>query len=94
MLFRSFGIEVAKLAGLPDSVLQRAYTILNSIEANSSFNINEDKLNRQIDFASHQKNSLIKSLKSIDINELTPMDALKKLDSIIQNANMIEDHYD
>lgn len=91
---RSFGIEVAKLAGLPDSVLQRAYTILNSIEANSSFNINEDKLNRQIDFASHQKNSLIKSLKSIDINELTPMDALKKLDSIIQNANMIEDHYD
>lgn len=91
---RSFGIEVAKLAGLPDSVLQRAYTILSSIEANSSFNINEDKLNRQLDFASHQKNSLIKSLKAIDINELTPIEALKKLDSIIQNANMIEDHYD
>lgn len=91
---RSFGIEVAKLAGLPDSVSQRAYTILHSIEANSSFNINEEKLNNQLDFAGHQKNSLIKSLQAIDINELTPIEALKKLDSIITDANMIEDHYD
>lgn len=91
---KSFGIEVAKLAGLPDSIVKRAYTVLGAIEASSSFEINEDRLEKQIDFSTHQKNIFINYIKNININELTPIEALKELYSLKESAKMIEDNYD
>lgn len=91
---RSFGIEVAKLSGMAKPIIDRARTILASIEASSSLTVNEEKLDRQLDFYSQQRENLLSQIRAIDINNLSPLDALKELDSIIKNANLLGDNYD
>ncbi|MDR2437553.1 MAG: DNA mismatch repair protein MutS [Endomicrobium sp.] len=77
---KSYGIHVAKIAGLPHQVIERAYKILNRFESNSSGEINRLEDNRQIEFF---QNSIVESegpqilveLRKIDINTLSPIDA-------------------
>lgn len=74
---QSFGLNVAKLAGLPESVLKRAKNILNNLESDDN-----KKDNNQMDFFTQPKNDnsdLIQEIKRIDPNNLTPLDALKKI---------------
>lgn len=91
---RSFGIEVAKLSGMAKPIIDRARTILASIEASSSLTVNEEKLDKQLDFYSQQRENLLGQIRAIDINNLSPLDALKELDSIVKNANLLGDSYD
>ncbi len=89
---RSFGIEVARLAGFPDSIIKRATTVLNSIEKTSSFSINQDKLETvQVDFSSYQKDAFIQSISMIDIDNISPIDALNKLSHLIDESKLIGD---
>ncbi|MDO5717558.1 MAG: DNA mismatch repair protein MutS [Tissierellia bacterium] len=89
---RSFGIEVAKLAGFPISVTKRAKNVLKSIEKTNSFKINTDKIdNLQIDFSSYQKEAFIKSIKEINLNEMSPLDALNRLSQLIDESKLIGD---
>ncbi|WP_282925882.1 DNA mismatch repair protein MutS [Helcococcus kunzii] len=90
---RSYGIEVAKLSGLPDEILFRANVILSSLDKN----ILEE--NKQLSFASVNEDNeneikrdlIIKELKSIDIDNLTPMDALQLINSFKNKAKDITD---
>ncbi len=90
---RSFGIEVASLAGLPESVLSRAREILHILEQNDL--TRENTLTNSLDEDYAQKtienNKNIKKITSIlsdlDVNALTPLNAF---DILIQLKNYIK----
>jgi DNA mismatch repair protein MutS len=76
---RSYGIHVGQLAGLPKPVVQRASEILRQLEATSgsAVKINPEAAKQIALFP--ETNPLVDELKKIDINELSPMEALNKL---------------
>jgi DNA mismatch repair protein MutS len=72
----SYGIHVAKLAGIPQSVLARASLILKNIITSNNLAIKPESNNYQPSLFS-QADILTESIKSVDINRITPMEALK-----------------
>ena len=85
---RSYGIEVARLAGLPDVVLRRAFELMEIFERENPTHINQEKispplpqiaLKRQIMLFSPEKDGIIEELASLDIDNMTPRQALKIL---------------
>lgn len=87
----SFGIHVARMAGMPPDLIERAKDILKQLEAkhvDSSLseqvkNISTPKLQLSI-FDAHSQTfeEIREMLSTIDINRLTPVDALMKLNEI------------
>lgn len=83
----SFGIHVAKMAGMPQTVVQKAQKILKQLEKDhSTETINQTKENdMQLSFF-NLDDPLLEDIKSeilnLDINTLTPVEALMKLNSI------------
>lgn len=83
----SFGIHVAKMAGMPQTVVQKAQKMLKQLEKDhSSENINGVKENDlQLSFF-NLDDPLLEDIKSeilnLDINTLTPVEALMKLNNI------------
>ncbi|MDE6385190.1 MAG: DNA mismatch repair protein MutS, partial [Eubacterium sp.] len=82
----SFGIEVAKLAGVPDSVVKRAKVILKELEQNkidikfkAEDAVVEEEDDIQFNFTVNGKNEIIEILKTIDVNTLTPIEAMQTL---------------
>ncbi|NPV76974.1 MAG: DNA mismatch repair protein MutS [Anaerolineae bacterium] len=76
---RSYGIHVAQLAGLPRPVIQRASEILNQLEISSgkAVTLNPGIPQQMVLFP--ETNPLLNELKSLDINTLSPIEALNKL---------------
>ncbi|RMG24831.1 MAG: DNA mismatch repair protein MutS [Armatimonadetes bacterium] len=81
---RSYGIQVARMAGLPRSVLQRAAEVLEDLEAKSeapsATKITEKTM--QLTLFEADESPLIKRLKEIDTAQLTPLEALVLLDDL------------
>ncbi|MGE4347193.1 MAG: DNA mismatch repair protein MutS [Flavobacteriaceae bacterium] len=82
----SFGIHVAKMAGMPQTVVQKAQKMLKQLEKDhSSENISPAKDDLQLSFF-NLDDPLLEDIKSeilnLDINTLTPVEALMKLNSI------------
>ena len=84
---QSFGIEVAKLAGLPQSVIKRAKVILKELESNKieiEFKsdealIEEDETDIQYNFRTNSTDDILELIKTVDINTLTPIEAMQTL---------------
>ena len=80
---KSYGIHVAKLAKMPDELLNRASNILKVYEAHDTMN---NKIEEQVSFNFEQQsknnNELYDYIDSIDINNLRPLDAMNVLDEI------------
>ncbi len=93
---QSYGIQVAKLAGLPDSVLSRAKEIVEELNANDISGIaknikvhsavkrkkaapDEVDLAQMSLFDTIKDDDIIAELKEIEINSLTPMEAMNRL---------------
>jgi DNA mismatch repair protein MutS len=76
---RSYGIHVAQLAGLPKPVIQRANEILTELEksAGKAVSMNPE-LPKQLALFP-ETNPLVAELRSIDLNSMTPIEALNKL---------------
>lgn len=79
----SYGIHVAKLAGVPNDVVKRANKILNSLEK-GDVKVKETKEDKkqvegQIDLCNLQFADLAHELDKINLNELTPIEALNVL---------------
>ncbi len=76
---RSYGIHVGQLAGLPRPVVTRAGEILRTLEASSgkAVKINPDSPRQLALFP--ETNPLLDELKSLDMNTLSPIEALNKL---------------
>ena len=77
---KSYGIHVAKLANMPDEIIDNANKILNEFE-NSNKNNKKEKIQLAMDFdESEEKTDSIKEiLKDIDPLNLTPLEALNVL---------------
>ncbi len=92
---KSYGIQVAKLAGLPESVIDRAKEIVEQLLANDiietvkNISVESTKTKKkQLDevdlsqislFDAVKDDDIINELKSIDVGNMTPVDALNKL---------------
>lgn len=91
---QSFGIEVAKLAGVPDSVVKRAKVILKELETNSvkiEFKaedsiIEEEESDIQYNFTANGKQEIFEILKTVDVNTLTPIEAMQTLYDLKKKA--------
>ena len=68
---KSYGIYVAKLAGLPPAVTQRAEQILDTLEIK-----NPKPVPLQLCLFGDEEDPVIDAIKSVDINSLTPLEAL------------------
>ena len=81
---KSYGIHVAKMAGLPQIILDRANEILLHHIKNSKEKGNylPKGNNDQISIFKENDKSYLKDLKHIDINKLTPIEAQKILDNL------------
>lgn len=79
---KSYGIEVAKLAGLPVMVTSRASQILQELESEKlSGNLNQKTISKQFDEPknTYRNHAGLEKLKQLDLNTLTPLEALNKL---------------
>jgi DNA mismatch repair protein MutS len=76
---RSYGIHVAQLAGLPRPVVQRAGEILNQLEASSGKAVKIDPQAAQQLALFPETNPLLDELKSLDLNTLSPIEALNRI---------------
>jgi DNA mismatch repair protein MutS len=82
---KSYGIHVAELAGIPQSVIQRSREILFELNENPNENVKasiEVKKEFQMDLFSKKQSEIINDLKDIDINKMTPIEAMTKLDEL------------
>ena len=83
----SYGVEVAKLAGVPQTVVNRARVILKALEAQETAPARqparsapaEEPAPMQMGMFTDMNNAVIEELKQLDVNTLTPIEALTKL---------------
>jgi len=76
---RSYGIHVAQLAGLPRAIIQRANEILRQLEASSGKAVKiEPEGARQLALFP-ETNPLLEELHNLDLNALSPIEALNLL---------------
>ena len=76
---KSYGIHVAQLAGLPSPVIGRANEIMMELERSSGRGVKIDPNAAQQAALFPETNPLLDELKSIDVNSLSPIEALNKL---------------
>ena len=87
---KSYGIQVARLAGLPKRVLDRAHEVLFNLEQSEFDEVGIPKISRsencdtkhspgQLGLFSEPENPLIQKIKEIDPNQLSPREALEVL---------------
>jgi len=85
---KSYGIHVAKLAGLPKSVVHRAREVLTELEGDSRAAPKrrpKEAVVQQLSFFG-QKPPVVEELEKLDIDSLTPLEALTKLYELQQKA--------
>ena len=92
---RSYGIEVARLAGVSPKVVARAEALLHHLEheneGKTRIRLGQKNLEGQINlFQSAQTlkclDDFVDKLKKIDVNQLNPIQALSTLDALVQEA--------
>ena len=75
---KSYGIHVAALANMPDSLIKRADEILNQYEANKK-NIKNDNVQLSFAFDEQKDDSLKDFIQDINPDQMTPIEALNTL---------------
>ena len=93
----SFGIHVARLAGMPNSIVQRAETILHQLETNNADNRQMLPASAENNHTDHESSGtqlsffqlddpVLEAVRDeilhLDVNNLTPVEALNKLNDI------------
>ena len=80
---RSYGIHVAQLAGVPKAVVKRAKDILRELEAAGGDFVIQPREQpegpQQLSFFQADTEPLIAFLRDLNVDELSPLDALTKL---------------
>ena len=95
---KSFGIHVARLAGVPHPVLVRAHEIQARLEV-SDINQHgigqnilgdaEKRKDEQVNLFDYRKTEIINELQTLDVMALTPMDAINKLFLLREKARKL-----
>ena len=94
---KSYGVHVARIAGVPKSVVSRAHEIQARLEVSDinqetiSQNILETKKkkDRQTDLFHLKHDELVEELQALDVNAMTPMDALNHLYRLREKARKL-----
>ncbi|MBI4927915.1 MAG: DNA mismatch repair protein MutS, partial [Anaerolineae bacterium] len=76
---RSYGIHVAQLAGIPRPIIQRANEIMRELEASSGKAVHISPGTAQQMALFPETNPMLDELKEMDVNALTPIEAINKL---------------
>ena len=85
---RSFGIEVASLAGLPNDVVTRAKELLKSLEFADIGRQAKMNSSQQLSFYNNDGSSeIVNILKDVDLDNITPRHALDILSDLKEKAN-------
>jgi DNA mismatch repair protein MutS len=90
---RSYGIQVARIAGLPEGVIGRAKEILENLEGEDldeagrprlahSSNLKEKKASLQLSLFGAQDQRLKRWFESLDVSSMTPLEALIELNKL------------
>ncbi len=81
---KSYGIEVASLAGLPKNVVSRAKEVLNLIEKENAIEVRRKtgKVIQATLFGGCDYEDIIDEIRRIDIMNMTPLEALNKLNEL------------
>ena len=96
---KSFGVHVARLAGIPHPVIVRAHEIQARLEV-SDINQNtigqnilgensQQRMNEQVDLFEYKKMEIIQELQELDVMALTPIDAMNRLFLLREKARKV-----
>lgn len=90
---RSYGIEVAKLAGIDKSIINRANEVLSLIEESHQININGvmEQQSKQLNLDDYKKDYYIDRIINIDIDNITAREALDILYSLKDDAKQFRE---
>lgn len=91
----SFGIHVAQMAGMPAQIVSRANEILKQLESSHRREIDREKIReavpqerelalRIIESGDPKSEAIKEKLRAIDVNRLTPIEALLKLNELMK----------
>ncbi|MDO8682698.1 MAG: DNA mismatch repair protein MutS [Armatimonadota bacterium] len=91
---RSYGIEVARLAGLPQEVIERAKEVLQDFEKNDTAmglvnkqaQVTARTQKMQLTLFEVEQNPAIEELRKLDLSTMSPIEALMKLDELQKKA--------
>jgi DNA mismatch repair protein MutS len=96
---RSYGIQVARLAGIPEAVIRRSKHILARIEAGAHPTAADEKMaptgakkgsgHIQLGLFSPMERKLVETLQMLDLSRMTPIDALNTLNELQIKAQSI-----
>ncbi len=82
---KSYGINVASLAKLPDKVIKRAEEILETYENDSSKTPHSSVVQTSFDFFEPPKNETVEKIKNLDVLNMTPLEAINVLYELKNN---------
>ena len=92
---KSFGVQVARLAGLPDEVIKRAKELLRELEAAdinrgivAELHTPADDAQQLTLFGSPAPDDIVESLKQMNVDALTPLEALNTLYDLHMRAKL------
>jgi DNA mismatch repair protein MutS len=100
----SYGVHVARLAGIPENILDRSTEILSILEKSEKSNQTNIYIrhrrkkpllsNEEPNLFNFSKFSLLDELKAIDMNNMTPMQAFNKLNELYGKAKEMDSEED
>ncbi|MCX8070062.1 MAG: hypothetical protein N2738_06125, partial [Thermodesulfovibrionales bacterium] len=83
---KSYGIQVARLAGLPENVINRAKEVLKELEQKKT----EQKKGAHVQLELFSDDTTIEEMiKNLDIDNMTPQKALKKLKELKNKVDLL-----
>ena len=90
----SYGIEVARLAGIPDTVVRRSRQILRELDAQGAVALPirplaEGPEEPQMSLTGAMSQRLVDTLRELDVDTLTPLEALTKLYELVKEARQL-----
>lgn len=89
---RSYGIHVAQIAGIPKAVIDRANEVLEELEGSADFQEWQARTRQafsgvQLSFLGPDTHPLVEAIKELDVDSLSPLEALNKLYELKQLAS-------
>ncbi len=89
----SYGIQVAQLAGVKDEVIKKAWEILDEIEFTHHSQPSKPR-DDNWSLVDYQRQQFIERLSKIDVNNLTPMDAMVEIGRLVNEAKSLGDKHE
>lgn len=85
---KSYGIQVARLAGIDKKIIDRSNEILSIIEGSHEITLHEEPntKNQQLNLIDYKKDYFLDKVINIDIDTLTPLESLTILNNLIKDA--------